>query len=80
VAELGALSAFVTVAQPGDARGEPRLALLRSRPDEPSTTLWSELRRRFQPEPGTADESPVRLLRRAWDQERSAGRGPSSCR
>jgi uncharacterized Ntn-hydrolase superfamily protein len=80
VAELGALSAFVTVAQPGDARGEPRLALLRSRPDEPSTTLWSELRRRFQPEPGTADESPVRLLRRAWDQERSAGRGPASCR
>jgi uncharacterized Ntn-hydrolase superfamily protein len=80
VAELGALTAFVTVAEPDDARGEPGLALLRSRPGEPSTTLWSELRRRLQPEPGTADQSPVRLLRRAFDDERAAGRGPASCR
>jgi uncharacterized Ntn-hydrolase superfamily protein len=80
VAELGALTAFVSVAQPGDARGEPGLALLRSRPGELPTGFWDELRRRFQPEPGTADESPVLLLRRAWDEERAAGRGPASCR
>ena len=80
VPELGSLTAFVTVAQPGDARGEPSLRLLRSRPDEPTTTAWSELRRRFRPEPGTAEGSPVSLLRRAWDEERAAGRGPASCR
>jgi uncharacterized Ntn-hydrolase superfamily protein len=79
-AELGALSAFVAVAQPGDARDEPSLRLLRSRPDEPPTGLWDELRRRFRPEPGTAEQSPVLLLRRAFDAERAAGRGPASCR
>jgi len=78
--ELGALSAFVAVTQPSDARGEPSLRLLRSRPDEPPTTPWSELRRRFRPEPGTAEQSPVLLLRRAFDAERGAGRGPASCR
>jgi uncharacterized Ntn-hydrolase superfamily protein len=79
VAELGALSAFVAVAQPGDARGEPSLRLLRSRSDEPPTSPWDELRRRFRPEAGSADESPVLLLRRAFDAERAAGRGPASC-
>jgi uncharacterized Ntn-hydrolase superfamily protein len=79
-AELGSLSAFVAVAQPSDARGEPSLRLVRSRPDEPPTGLWDELRRRFRPEPGTAEQSPVLLLRRAFDAERAAGRGPASCR
>jgi hypothetical protein len=80
VAELGALAAFVAVATPDEPRGEPGLALLRTRPGEPSTTAWAELRRRFRPEPGGAEESPVLLLRRAWDEERAAGRGPASCR
>jgi len=79
-AELGSLSAFVAVAQPGDARDEPSLRLLRARPDEPPSDLWDELRRRFRPEPGTAEESPVLLLRRAFYAERAAGRGPASCR
>ncbi len=79
-AELGALSAFLTVAEPGDARGEPGLALLRSRLNEPSTGPWDELRRRFRPEPGTPEQSPVSLLRRAFDEERAAGRAPTSCR
>jgi len=80
VAELGALSAFVAVAQPGDARDEPSLRLLRARPDELPTTPWDELRRRFRPEPGSAEQSPVLLLRHAFDAERAAGRGPASCR
>ena len=79
-AELGALSAFVAVAQPGDTRDEPSLRLLRSRPDEPPTTPWDELRRRFRPEPGSAEQSPVLLLHRALDAERAGGRGPASCR
>jgi uncharacterized Ntn-hydrolase superfamily protein len=79
-AELGSLSAFVAVAQPGDARGEPSLHLVRSRPDEPPTGPWDELRRRFRPEPGSAEQSPVLLLRRAFDAERAAGRVPASCR
>jgi len=78
--ELGALSAFVAVTQPGDARGEPSLRLVRSRPDEPPSDLWDELRRRFRPEPGSAEQSAVLLLRRAFDAERAAGRGPASCR
>jgi len=78
--ELGSLTAFVAVAQPSDARGEPSLRVVRSRPDEPPSDLWDELRRRFRPEPGTAEENPVLLLRRAFDVERSAGRGPMSCR
>ena len=79
-AELGALSAFVAVAQPGDGRVEPSLRLMRTRPDEPPTGLWDELRRRFRPEAGGAEQSPVLLLRRAFDAERAAGRGPASCR
>ena len=79
-AELSALGAFLEVAQPTDVRGEPGLRLLRSRPNEPSTTAWSELRRRFRPEPGTFAESPVRLLRLALDEERAESRGPASCR
>ena len=78
--ELGSPSAYVAVAQPGDARGEPGLRLLRTRPGEPSTGWWDELRRRFRPEPGRAEEDPVRLLREAWEGERAAGRGPASCR
>ena len=78
--ELGSLSAFVAVAEPRDAQGEPGLRLVRSREGEPTTTAWSELRRRFRPEPGTAEENPVLLLRRAFDAERAAGRGPASCR
>jgi uncharacterized Ntn-hydrolase superfamily protein len=80
VPALGSLTAFVSVAQPGDARGEPGLRLLRTRVGEPPTTPWRELRRRFRPEPGTAEESPVSLLRRAWDAERAAGGAPASCR
>jgi uncharacterized Ntn-hydrolase superfamily protein len=79
-AELGSLTAFVAVAQPGDARGEPGLALSSSRPNEPSTGVFDELRRRFRPEAGRPEEDPVRLLRRAWDAERAAGRAPASCR
>jgi uncharacterized Ntn-hydrolase superfamily protein len=78
--ELGSLSAFVAVAEPRNARGEPRLRLLRSREGEPATTVWSELRRHFHPEPGAAEESPVLLLRRAFDAEHAAGRAPASCR
>ena len=78
--ELGALSAFLAVAQPDEARGAPGLRLLLTRPGETSTGLFDELRRRFWPEPGTAQESPVALLRRAWDEARAAGRGPASCR
>ena len=80
VPELAALSAFLAVAQPGDVRGEPGVRLLRTRPGEPSSDLSDELRRRFRPEPGTSDENPVTLLRRAWDEERAAGRAPGSCR
>jgi uncharacterized Ntn-hydrolase superfamily protein len=80
VPELGSLSAFVAVAAPDEARGVPGLRLLRTRPDEPSSDFWDELRRRFRPEPGSADENPVHLLRRAWDAERAAGRAPASCR
>lgn len=80
VPELGALTAFVAVAQPGDARGEPGLSLLRSRPGEPPSGPWDELRRRFSPEPGAAGENPVSLLRRAFEAEREAGRGARSCR
>ena len=79
VPELGSLSAFVAVAQPGETRGEPGLRLLRTREGEPPTTAWSELRRRFRPEPGSLEQSPVTLLRRAWDAERAAGRAPASC-
>ncbi len=79
-AELGSLTAFLAVAQPSDARGEPSLQLLRTRPDEPPSGPWDELRRRFRPEPGTLEQSPVSLLRRAFDEERAAGRGPRSCR
>ncbi len=78
--ELGSLSAVLTVAQPDDARGEPSLALSETRPGEPDTGVWEELRRRFRPEPGRAEESPVRLLRHDLDAERSAGRLPASCR
>jgi uncharacterized Ntn-hydrolase superfamily protein len=78
--ELGSLSASVAVAQPGDARGAPSLRLLRSRPGEPVTGVWDELRRRFRPEPGTAEQNPVLLLRQAFDAERKAGRAPASCR
>lgn len=80
VAELGALTAFLAVAQPSDPRGEPSLRLLRTRPDEPPSGPWDELRRRFRPEPGTLEQSPVSLLRRAFDEERAAGRAPKSCR
>jgi len=72
---LGSLSAFVAVAGPHDARGAPGLRLLRSRPSEPPSGAFDELRRRFRPEPGSAEENPVLLLRHAFDEER-----PKPCR
>jgi uncharacterized Ntn-hydrolase superfamily protein len=78
--ELGSLSAFLAVSQPDDTRGEPSLRLSRTRPGESDSGVWDELRRRFRPEPGSAEESPVRLLSRDVDAERAAGRLPESCR
>lgn len=77
---LGSLSAFVAVAGPRDARGAPGLRLLRSRPSEPPSGALDELRRRFRPEAGSAEENPVLLLRHAFDAERAAGRAPKRCR
>jgi len=78
--ELGALAAFVAVARRTDPSGDPGLRLVRARPDEPDWSILDELRRRFRPEPGTAEQSPVASLRRAFDEERAAGRAPASCR
>ena len=80
VPQLGSLSAFLAVARPDDTRGEPSLRLTSKRPGERDNGVWEELRRHFRPEPGSAEESPVRLLRHDLDAERSAGRLPDSCR
>jgi uncharacterized Ntn-hydrolase superfamily protein len=74
--DLTALSAFLMVAKPDDAPDRPSLHLVQSRPGATPRSPWTELTRAMMitTEPGSADENPVTLLRRAYDEQRGAGR------
>ncbi|HKJ23496.1 MAG TPA: DUF1028 domain-containing protein [Myxococcota bacterium] len=78
VPELSALSAFLIVAEPDDPLDAPSLHLVRNRPGQPPWSLWQEIRNAMRPVPGSPEENPVGLLRRAYE-EHADGSGAPAC-
>jgi len=76
--ELSALSAFLVVAQPDDPPDAPSLRLVRNRPGQPPWSIWQELRNAMRPAPGSPEENPVGLLRRAYE-DHAAGSDAPAC-
>jgi len=77
--ELAALSAFVMVARPEDDAERPSLRLGQNRPGASLISPWRDLQRGLllAQERGTAEENPVLLLRKAYEEEHGS---PPGCR